>query len=244
LANYDGSYSGNIFLKRGEGLQFRDFQIPEILEKFMRRQLFDLEPYWNEIESNILSNKEAFIVCNRLSQWSDEDKVLLVGDSSHAFYHFYAQGLNMGMEDSLYLKQLLADRSIPDFSKKLQTFQKVRKPNADIMMDLSERNFFFLKDKTLKVWINAMDRSNHFLNRITPRWKLEYELITDGDCLITEAMERIHLQRKIFWVTCFWLFGFYYMYLSIVFGLRKLRAKIKRKKPESLHPVFKPVSHE
>lgn len=215
LPNSDGSFSGDLFLERNGPLRFEDFQNSEILDPFLQRQFPDLERYLDILSEQIRTSPEAFTVCNQLSDWTYDDKVLLVGDSSHACYYFYGQGLNISLEDSLYLCQNMANKTLPDLKSILQNFQKIRKVNSDILLELSESNFFFLKDKSAKLSFMALDLCNHLLNRITPKWKLEYELITDGDCTIPEAMKRIRVQRIIFRVTCSWLFALSYVYLAL-----------------------------
>ena len=87
-----------------------------------------------------------------------KDKVVLIGDASHAMVPFYGQGMNCGFEDCLVLDSILygqpLDFGLPlsdphsralqvaggkppqDWSVALATFTKLRHPDVTAMCDL------------------------------------------------------------------------------------------------------------
>jgi len=96
-----------------------------------------VEDYFNNPTSSL-----AIIRC---FPWSYKDKVILLGDASHAIVPFYGQGMNAGFEDITILCQLMEEFG-DDWEGLFKALETSRKPNADAIADLALRNFIEMRD--------------------------------------------------------------------------------------------------
>jgi kynurenine 3-monooxygenase len=76
----------------------------------------------------------------RCSSWSQNGRALLIGDAAHAFWPSYGQGANASLEDCAVLDQCVA-RHKNNWPLVFAEFQEVRRPNTDVMTQLSEEHF-------------------------------------------------------------------------------------------------------
>jgi kynurenine 3-monooxygenase len=76
----------------------------------------------------------------RCSSWSQNGKALLIGDAAHAFWPSYGQGANAAFEDCAVLDRCVA-RHRDDWRSILAEFEELRRPNTDVMTELSEEHF-------------------------------------------------------------------------------------------------------
>lgn len=81
----------------------------------------------------------------RCSPWIYQDKVALVGDAAHAIVPFYGQGANACFDDCAVMADCI-DRHGDDWGAAFAEYQQIRKPNMDIMADLSIQNLAELQD--------------------------------------------------------------------------------------------------
>lgn len=91
-------------------------------------------------------------------RWHYGDKVVLLGDSAHSVFHFYAQGLNAALEDARIFAEMM-DRNPVTLADTFASFQNARYENIKALQAMSEAHFFYLKDEAglgplaLKEWI-------------------------------------------------------------------------------------------
>jgi kynurenine 3-monooxygenase len=72
-------------------------------------------------------------------------RVALIGDAAHAIVPSYGQGANSGFEDCTTLDTCLEQHG-GDWDMALAAYQSLRKPNADVIADLSLQHFNEIRD--------------------------------------------------------------------------------------------------
>src|SRR6185369_5465383 len=80
----------------------------------------------------------------RCSPWTFQDKVALIGDAAHAIVPYYGQGANAGFEDCQVLLECL-QRHLGHGREALEEYEHLRRPNTDVIADLSIRHFVELR---------------------------------------------------------------------------------------------------
>lgn len=146
LPNNDGSFTCTLFFPFEGENSFSNIQDKAKLNEFFKSvfpDAFDLMP---ELETEYFENPTAALVTVRCEPWNYGERVILMGDASHAIVPFYGQGMNSGFEDCTVFEEVFKahngnwEKVIPDFAKK-------RKPDADAIADLALYNFVEMRDK-------------------------------------------------------------------------------------------------
>jgi kynurenine 3-monooxygenase len=66
---------------------------------FLQENFPDMVYSIQNLEKQFAENPASPLLNIKCSPWHHEDKVLLIGDASHATVPFYGQGMNAGFED-------------------------------------------------------------------------------------------------------------------------------------------------
>jgi kynurenine 3-monooxygenase len=108
-------------------------------------------PDTKEIIPNLMEdyfkNPTSYLVKMKCYPWTYEDKIALIGDSAHAIVPFYGQGMNAGFEDITILNEIIKKHG-DDWEAIFKEYEISRKPNADAIAELAERNFTEMSAKT------------------------------------------------------------------------------------------------
>lgn len=114
------------------------------------RNLFEtyFSDVWPLVEScqiDSANKRVETMITIKCFPWTYQDKVLLIGDSSHAIFPSLGQGANAGFEDCQILAQYL-EQYPGDWLKIFTEFESQRKPDADILAELCVEHFTLLRE--------------------------------------------------------------------------------------------------
>src|SRR5690606_12186984 len=140
MPNLDGSFTCTLFLPFEGEVSFESIDTEARARAFFSEYFPTVGQVIENLTKDFFENPTSAMVTMKCYPWTYWDKVVLVGDSAHAVVPFYGQGMNAGFEDIHVLDQLMeahGDRWDLVFAD----YQRLRKPNADAIAELSYRNF-------------------------------------------------------------------------------------------------------
>ncbi len=147
MPNIDGSFTCTLFMPF-EGLNsFESIKTKENVKDFFKVHFPSVIDEIENLSEDFFRNPTSAMVTMKCYPWTYWDKVALVGDSAHAIVPFYGQGMNAGFEDIFVLNEIIKENG-DDWGAIFHEFQKLRKPNADAIAELSYRNFIEMSTKT------------------------------------------------------------------------------------------------
>ncbi len=164
-------------------------------QEFMRNARRNISNVIGDIEELSLLDK-----CDKIGQfksvktsnWYIKDKIILLGDSAHAIWPFYGQGMNAALQDACTLSDLLEKHTV---EHAFHQFYKIRKPCTDILSELSEKHFFRLKDKSQTIMYNAAYKLDLDLSYRFPKfWLHEYSALSNTCINITKIYKKLKRQ--------------------------------------------------
>ncbi|MCL4164846.1 UNVERIFIED_CONTAM: hypothetical protein GTU68_028569, partial [Idotea baltica] len=145
LPNTDGSFTCTLFMPYAGEESFEQLNSPAGIRAFFDNKFPDASALMPTLEADFEANPQSSLVIIRCYPWHWKDKVMLIGDASHAIVPFYGQGMNAGFEDVFVLDQMI-DEFDGDFAEILPEFGKRRKANADAIADLALYNYKVMAD--------------------------------------------------------------------------------------------------
>lgn len=114
----------------------------------------------------------------------------MVGDAAHAIVPFFGQGMNASFEDVFVLNaelekavqyqkgENLANTQVP-WAEIFDTYQKLRKKNADAIADLAEANYFEMRDKVADAEYQLLKKIQDRLGSSFPsQFVSRYEMVS------------------------------------------------------------------
>lgn len=146
LPNLDGSFTLTLFFAHEGATSFEQLRTRESVEAFFHEQFPDAVPLMPTLIDDFFTNPESSLMMVRCEPWVMNDRIALIGDAAHAIVPFYGQGMNCGFEDCRILMECL-DHANNDWALALQTYQTLRKPAGDAILDLALDNFIEMRDK-------------------------------------------------------------------------------------------------
>lgn len=146
LPNLDGSFTLTLFFAHEGPTSFEKLRTREAVETFFNEQFPDAVPLMPTLIDDFFTNPESSLMMVRCEPWVMNDRIALIGDAAHAIVPFYGQGMNCGFEDCRILMECL-DHANNDWALALQTYQTLRKPAGDAILDLALDNFIEMRDK-------------------------------------------------------------------------------------------------
>lgn len=176
LPNPDGSYTCTLFLPFDGDPSFASLDSDEAVESFFKEEFPDVVPFMPDLLEDFKENPTGSLVTIRCEPWHYREKVLLMGDASHAIVPFYGQGMNAGFEDCTVLDRCL---EAYDTGTAFREFARQRKPDADAIADLALWNFIEMRDKTADPSFVLRKRIEARLHQKHPeKWKPLYSMVT------------------------------------------------------------------
>ncbi|MAY84994.1 MAG: kynurenine 3-monooxygenase [Flavobacteriales bacterium] len=146
LPNSDGSFTCTLFFPFEGKNSFSSITDKEKLNDFFKSVFPDAYELMPHLEEEYFENPTSSLVTVRCSPWNYEDKVIMMGDASHAIVPFYGQGMNSGFEDCTVFDEVFEAHN-GDWKKVMPAFAEQRKPDADAIADLAIYNFIEMRDK-------------------------------------------------------------------------------------------------
>ncbi|MDX1444579.1 NAD(P)/FAD-dependent oxidoreductase [Lishizhenia sp.] len=145
LPNMDGSFTCTLFFPMKGELSFDTIKTEEQVMDFFQKTFPDAVPHMPTLVEDYFENPTSTLVTVRCSPWNYDDKVLILGDASHAIVPFYGQGMNSGFEDCTVFHNMYNEME-GDWDKLFETFSTTRKPDADAIADLALYNYIEMRD--------------------------------------------------------------------------------------------------
>ena len=161
--------------KTGE-VSFESLSDRESLLSFFQSQFPSALKLIPELVDDYFDNPQGRLGTVRCSPWYFEDKVLILGDASHAIVPFHGLGMNSGFEDCSELIRLL-DKHDEDWAKVLEEFDRIRRPNAHAIAEMAIENYTTMRSSVadpkfqLKKEV-GFDLEKKFPNRFIPRYSM------------------------------------------------------------------------
>jgi len=149
LPNTDRSFTCTLFIpERGEN-SMEGLTNPKEVIRFFKRFFRDSVPLMEDLVGTFFRNPTDDLSTIRTFPWADpKGRALLLGDAAHAVIPFMGQGMNCGFEDCRVLDDLLQEGQHPDWPGIFSEFQKLRKPQADAIAQMSIENYREMSERT------------------------------------------------------------------------------------------------
>jgi kynurenine 3-monooxygenase len=197
LPNLDGSFTCTLFMPFEGKNSFNLLKDRKKVEAFFEKNFPDSIDVIPKLAEDFFNNPTSTLVTMKCYPWTYEDKVALIGDSSHAIVPFYGQGMNSGFEDISILYEMI-EKHGDDWEIIFSEYQKSRKPNADAIAELSYRNFMEMSSKTADdKFLLQKKIEKWFSDKHPDKWIPLYSRVTFSNRPYTEALAIGDLQNAI-----------------------------------------------
>lgn len=197
LANENGSFTCTLFMPFEGENSFEAMNTEEKVITFFKNNFSDTEKLIPNLVVDYFKNPTSSLVTTQCYPWTFKDKVALLGDAAHAIVPFYGQGMNAGFEDiSEMFKQMEIHGN--DWETIFEEYQKIRKPNADAIAELSFRNFIEMGTKTAdEKFLLQKKIEAKFTEKHPEKWLPLYDRVTFSLNPYTDALAIGDLQKNI-----------------------------------------------
>ncbi|MFT4681000.1 MAG: kynurenine 3-monooxygenase [Flavobacteriales bacterium] len=188
LPNLDGSFTVSLFLPFEGERSFDALKTEQDVEAFFTEIFPDTLELMPTLVKDFFGNPTSSLTIIKCFPWSYSDKVLMMGDASHAIVPFYGQGMVSGFEDCHVFDQL-ADSNWDDKRALFQAFENSRKPDGDAIADLALRNFIEMRDLVADEQFILRKKIEKALNQKHPqKWVPLYSMVTFSEMRYSEAL--------------------------------------------------------
>ncbi|NNE54795.1 MAG: FAD-dependent monooxygenase, partial [Flavobacteriales bacterium] len=197
LPNLDGSYTVTLFFPFEGPTSFESIKTEQDVRDFFHATFPDAVPLMPTLVENYFENPTSSLVMIKCMPWHYEDKVCLMGDSSHAIVPFYGQGMNSGFEDCTVFEQVFAAAN-EDWTEAFAQFSEKRKPEADAICELALRNYIEMRDLTADPdFLLQKKIEKRFAKKFPDKWMPLYEQVTFSHIPYDEALRAGDRQNAI-----------------------------------------------
>lgn len=195
--NRDGSHTLTLFLPHEGPDSFATTQTPDDIRALFQKYFPDLLPMLPALVEQWTTRPTGSLLTTKTAPWRFDDWMVLVGDSAHAVYPFYGQGMNSAFEDCSALLAALKAHPV-DRAVAFATYEQARRPHTDVLMELSKANFIELRQKVSSPWFLARKRLDVLLNRLFPgAWLPIYTMVSHTTMPYADALARARRQDRI-----------------------------------------------
>lgn len=197
LPNQDGSFTCTLFFPFEGKHSFSSLRTEEDVLNFFNAVFPDAVPLMPTLVNDYLKNPTSSLAIIKCSPWNYKDKVLLIGDASHAIVPFYGQGMNSGFEDCTVLSGLF-EKHGEKWGAVFQEFSETRKEDTDAICELALRNFIEMRDLVgdpkflLRKKIEAK-----IYEKYPDKWMPLYSMVTFSNKPYSEALKEGNRQDRI-----------------------------------------------
>lgn len=197
LPNADGTFTCTLFLPYSDSPSFDNVQTTAAITGLFEKYFPDILIKAPGIVQEYQENKDYRLSTVRCTPWHYKDKALLIGDAAHGILPFYGQGANMGFEDCTVLNQVLDDYN-DNWSKVLEEYERIRRPDCDAIAQLSIQNFVEMRDKVADPLFLRKKEIEAYLSKTFPeKWTSLYTMISFTRTPYAEAYSIALQQEKI-----------------------------------------------
>lgn len=195
--NLDGSFTLALHLPFEGHPSFESIRTEADLRELFEGAFPDVLPRIPDLAECFFAFPTTSMVTVRCAPWSYRGRVALVGDSAHAVVPSYGQGANCGFEDCAVLDACL-DAAGGDWARALPELERLRKPNADAIADLSLRHFRELQDLVGEEAFLLRKAVERRVNELFPeRFVPLYNMVSFTELSYVEALEIEGRQRTL-----------------------------------------------
>lgn len=203
LPNPDKSFTSTLFAPQAlfdslssaeKVLSFFERQFPDALELIGREALIQ---HWK-------SNPVSSLVQVKCTPCHYKDKVILLGDSTHAMVPFYGQGMNCGFEDvrilgDILLKHKVHPRDMAALGVALAEYTEVRSADLAAILQLAMGNYEEMRSKVTSSSYLWRKRLDAVLGRLfRDRWIPMYSMVSFHDDIpYSQVIARESWQSKV-----------------------------------------------
>ena len=197
LPNTNGTFTCTLFLGLKGEASFEKLNSLDDWQFFVQQYFPDLGDLIPVISKQLFENPLSVLASSTSYPWSDGNSAFLIGDAAHAILPFYGQGMNAGFEDARILSELESNFA-GDWSKIIPSFETSRKPNADAIRILAERNFVEMRDLvTDSHFLLKRKLEKHIIEWTNSKWISLYSLVTFSHVPYSEALTRGNEQDEL-----------------------------------------------
>ncbi|WP_395061464.1 FAD-dependent oxidoreductase [Flavobacterium sp.] len=197
LSNLDGSFTCTLFMPFVGENSFEKIKTETELAQFFEKFFPDTKEIIPDLIEDYFKNPTSYLVKMKCYPWTFEDKIALIGDSAHAIVPFYGQGMNAGFEDITILNEMISKYG-DDWETIFKEYEISRKPNADAIAELAERNFMEMSSKTADAnFLLQKKIEKWFSDKHPDKWMPLYSRVTFSLQPYSEALAIGDFQNKI-----------------------------------------------
>jgi len=197
LPNYDGSYTCTLFFPYEGEYSFDSLQTNEQVEDFFKNVFPDFYDLMPNVAEEYFQNPTSSLVMVRCEPWNYQDKIVLMGDASHAIVPFYGQGMNAGMEDCSVFHEMLEGFD-GDWSSLFNKFSDQRKPDGDGILELALQNYIEMRDLVGDPdFLLRKKIEKKIYDKYPDKWMPLYSQVTFSHIRYSEALATGKRQAKI-----------------------------------------------
>ncbi|MBL4707721.1 MAG: FAD-dependent monooxygenase [Flavobacteriales bacterium] len=197
LANEDGSFTCTLFFPFEGERSFNSLQTPEQVETFFAEVFPDALELMPNLVKEYFENPTSSLVTIKCSPWNYQDKVLMMGDSSHAIVPFYGQGMNSGFEDCSVFNDIFL-KNDSHWGNSFNEFSKTRKKDTDAISNLALQNFVEMRDLVGdELFLLRKKIEKKIYTKYPKKWMPLYSQVTFSHIPYSEALANGKRQEKI-----------------------------------------------
>jgi kynurenine 3-monooxygenase len=197
LPNQDGSFTCTLFFPFKGKYSFDSLTDDVSVLSFFKEVFPDTVSLMPTLLQDFKENPTSSLGIIRCFPWTVEDKVMLIGDASHATVPFYGQGMNSGFEDCSVFNELMEEHG-DDWDACFKAYELARKENGDAIQDLSIHNFMVMRDKTADPKFLLQKKiEKHFSTKHPDKWLPLYSMVTFSHIPYAEAWRLGQMQESI-----------------------------------------------
>lgn len=167
--NNDGSRTAQLILPINNKTGFAALTTKSAIKKYISEQFPLLLPALSQITDAILKNPEGNLVTIHTSPWYYKDFIAILGDSAHAFYPFFGQGVSAAFGDCMELIRLV-DRYPNTWTQKFAIYEKNRKIHMDTLGELSKAGLTVYRRDKRAMYTMIQDHIDTILHRLLPQF--------------------------------------------------------------------------
>mmetsp|Transcript_24156 Transcript_24156/g.75557 ORF Transcript_24156/g.75557 Transcript_24156/m.75557 type:complete len:449 (-) Transcript_24156:260-1606(-) len=177
LPNLDGSFTATLFAPHDDLDAMERTWSADQVAHFFRTHFADAARAMPAVVDDFFANPAAPLVQVQLAPWHYRDRILCLGDASHAVLPFYGQGMNAAFEDCLALAELLDARaSLPDA---FAAMSASRRAAADGLSTLAAMNYRDMASNTASTLYRLRKLLEAYVAAAAPSlWKPLYSMVT------------------------------------------------------------------
>lgn len=198
LPNTDGSFTCTLFFPQEGESSLNSLDTEDKVTRFFTTHFSDVVSLIPDLAKQFLHNPSSSLVTVKCFPWIRDHTFSLIGDAAHAIVPFFGQGMNCGFEDCSVLNNLM-DVHGDDWNSILETFQELRKPDADAIADLAINNFREMSERTADPKFILQKKIEASLHELYPDlWIPAYTQVTFSPQIrYSEALQRGEKQELI-----------------------------------------------